>query len=87
MWLSDISRYHPSPFLGAVTKHMTNENLLDSNWRTLEFKTEMLLSGYDFCSSTSWGEEGVVKVSWNCDPQVEVSVLLTLKTYVAWHAE
>jgi hypothetical protein len=47
----------------------------------------MLLSDYDYCSSTSWGEERVIKVSWNCDPQVEVSVLLTLKTYVAYHTE
>lgn len=82
-----ILRYYPSPFLETMTKHMTKDRLLDSNQRTLELNTEMLLSDYDFCRFTSWGEEGVVKVSWNCDSQVEVSVLLTLKAYAACHAE
>jgi len=69
MWLFDISRYHPSPFLEAMTKCMKKERLLDPKWRNLELKAEMLLSDYDYCSSTSWGEERVIKVSWNCDPQ------------------
>jgi hypothetical protein len=60
-----------------MTKCMTKDRLLDSKWRNLDLKSEMLLSDYDYCSSTSWGKERVIKVSWNCDPQVEFSVLST----------
>jgi len=48
MWLFDISRYHPSPFLEAMTKCMKKERLLDPKWRNLELKAEMLLSDYDY---------------------------------------
>jgi len=87
MWLCDISRYQLSPFLQAMTKCMTKDRLFNSKWRNLELKSEILLSDYDYCSSASWGEERVITVSWNCDPQVEVSILLTWKTYVTCHTE
>jgi hypothetical protein len=70
-----------------MTKYVTKDRLLDTKWRNVELKSEMLRFDHDYCSSTSWGDEWVIKVSWNCDSQVEDSVLLTLKTHVACHTK
>jgi len=40
------------------TKCMTKDRLLDPKWRNLELKSEMLLSDYDYCSSTTGVRRG-----------------------------